>query len=217
MKPIRYAIADDHKIFRKGLRLILDDDKELECVGEAENGLQLLALLDMAPVDVILLDLKMPEMDGIEVTKNVRFKHPTTKIVILTMHDDEHYILHLMEAGANGYLIKNADPEEVKTAIHAVQTNGYYFNDHVSNIMLKTIMNKNAIAPSFNNSIKLTDKEKEVLKLICQEHTTAEIGEKIFLSPRTVEGIRAMLLEKIGVRNTAGLVIYALKNAIYEG
>jgi DNA-binding NarL/FixJ family response regulator len=217
MKPIRYAIADDHKIFRKGLRLILDDDKELECVGEAENGLQLLALLDMAPVDVILLDLKMPEMDGIEVTKNVRFKHPTTKIVILTMHDDEHYILHLMEAGANGYLIKNADPEEVKTAIHAVQTNGYYFNDHVSNIMLKTIMNKNAIAPSFNNSIKLTDKEKEVLKLICQEHTTAEIGEKIFLSPRTVEGIRAMLLEKIGVRNTAGLVIYALKNGIYEG
>lgn len=216
MKPIKYAIADDHKIFRKGLRLILDDDNELECVGEAENGRQLLALLDMAPVDVILLDLKMPEMDGIEVTKNVRFKHPTIKIVILTMHDDEHYILHLMEAGANGYLIKNADPEEVKTAIHAVQANGYYFNDHVSNIMLKTIMNKNAIAPSFNSTIKLTDKEKEVLKLICQEHTTAEIGEKIFLSPRTVEGIRAMLLEKIGVRNTAGLVIYALKNGIYE-
>lgn len=216
MKPIKYAIADDHKIFRKGLRLILDDDNELECIGEAENGKQLLALLDMAPVDVILLDLKMPEMDGIEVTKNVRFKHPTIKIVILTMHDDEHYILHLMEAGANGYLIKNADPEEVKTAIHAVQANGYYFNDHVSNIMLKTLMNKNAIAPSFNNAIKLTDKEKEVLKLICQEHTTAEIGEKIFLSPRTVEGIRAMLLEKIGVRNTAGLVIYALKNGIYQ-
>lgn len=217
MTAIKYAIADDHKIFRKGLKLILDDDPKLTYVGEAENGVELLELLQVNKIDVVLLDLKMPEMDGIEVARQIRMRYADTKIIILTMHDNESFIIHLMEAGANGYLIKNADPEEVNTAIHAVMENGYYFNDHVSGVMLKTLMKKNDMAPSFNPSIKLTDKEREVLQLICKEHTTAEIGEKIFLSPRTVEGIRASLLEKIGVRNTAGLVLYAVKNGIYEG
>jgi DNA-binding NarL/FixJ family response regulator len=133
------------------------------------------------------------------------------------MHDDAQFIVRLMETGANGYLVKNTDPEEVKTAIYSVMESGYYFNAHVSNAMLKTLINKNNLKTNFKNSIELSDKEKEVLQLICQEFTAAEIAEKVFLSPRTVEGIRSTLLEKIGVRNTVGLVVYALKHGIYEG
>jgi DNA-binding NarL/FixJ family response regulator len=217
MSTITYAITDDHKIFRKGLKLILDDDKKLEYVGEAENGHELLELIKNNHIDVVLLDLKMPEMDGFEVAKRIRAQNTDIKIIILTMHDDAQFIVRLMETGANGYLVKNTDPEEVKTAIYSVMESGYYFNAHVSNAMLKTLINKNNLKTNFKNTIELSDKEKEVLQLICQEFTAAEIAEKVFLSPRTVEGIRSTLLEKIGVRNTVGLVVYALKHGIYEG
>ncbi|RYD56596.1 MAG: response regulator transcription factor [Sphingobacteriales bacterium] len=211
---IRYAIADDHKIFRQGLKLALGDDKGIMCIGEAEDGVGLLELLATNKADVVLVDLKMPRMDGIEATKEIRILYPDLKVLILTMFDDEHFVLHLMEAGANGYLIKNADPQEIKTAIHAVSENGYYFSDMVSGILLKNVVQKNKATPIFKEATKLSEKETEVLKLICQEYTTAEIGKAVFLSPRTVEGIRANLLEKIGVRNTAGLVMYAVKNGI---
>lgn len=213
---VKYAIADDHKLFRKGLRLILADDPQLECTGEAGDGLELLELLKNQPTHVVLLDINMPNMDGIEVLKQIRANYDYIKVVILTMNDNEHFILNLMELGANGYLIKNAEAEEVQMAIHAAHETGYYFTDQVSKIMLNRLVKKNDIQPRFKQEILLNDKEREVLRLICKEHTTAEIGEKIFLSPRTVDGIRATLLEKIGVRNIAGLVIYAIKNGIYE-
>jgi DNA-binding NarL/FixJ family response regulator len=133
------------------------------------------------------------------------------------MHDDDTFILHMMEAGANGFLLKDTDPEEVKKAIYSVIESGHYFNNRVSNAMLKTLINKNTLKANFKNSIELSEKEKEVLQLICQELTAAEIAEKVFLSPRTVEGIRSTLLDKIGVRNTVGLVVYAIKHGIYEG
>jgi DNA-binding NarL/FixJ family response regulator len=214
--PIRFAIADDHKIFRQGLRFALNDDKTIKCIGEADNGRALLELLEKEPADVVLLDMKMPEMDGIEATQEIRKLYPDMKVIILTMFDDEHFIIHLMEIGANGYLIKNAEPEEIKTAIHSAHETGYYFNDLVSNTMLKSLVHKNKAAPRFKAEIKLNERETEVLQLICQEHTAAEIAAKVFLSARTVEGIRAGLLEKIGVRNTAGLVLYAVKNGIVE-
>ncbi|RYZ47322.1 MAG: response regulator transcription factor, partial [Sphingobacteriales bacterium] len=163
-----------------------------------------------------LLDVKMPNMDGIEAIGKLKSDYPDIRVLILTMYDDEHFILHLMEAGASGYLVKNTDPEEIKKAIHAVVENGYYFSDLVSSVMLKTLVSKNIAKPKFKPEIKLTDKEKEVLQLICAEHTNAEIGQKLFLSPRTIEGIRSSLLERIGVRNTAGLVLYAVKQGIYK-
>ena len=217
MPTIKYAIADDHKLFRKGLRLVLSDDPNLNCVGEAENGIHLLELLEKEKVDVILLDIKMPEMDGKEALKQIKAKGYDSRIIILTMHDDDTFILHMMEAGANGFLLKDTDPEEVKKAIYSVIESGHYFNNRVSNAMLKTLINKNTLKANFKNSIELSEKEKEVLQLICQELTAAEIAEKVFLSPRTVEGIRSTLLDKIGVRNTVGLVVYAIKHGIYEG
>jgi DNA-binding NarL/FixJ family response regulator len=214
MAIIKYAIADDHQIFRQGLRYALADDHKLKLAGEAENGLMLLQIVEKHKPDVVLLDLKMPELDGIETIKKVRELYPEIKVLMLTTYDDEHFILHLLELGANGYLLKNADPEEIKRAIHAVFENDYYFNDLVSNTMLKKLTQRNNSALKFKEVVKLNDRETEVLKLICQELTTAEIAGKIFLSPRTIEGIRTSLIEKTGVRNTAGLVLFALKNGV---
>lgn len=213
MAIISYIIADDHKIFRQGLKMALMDDHKLKCIGEAGNGLELLNIIKTKTPDVVLLDLKMPEMDGVETLKVLKEQNPELKVIVLTMFDDEHFILHMMETGANGYLLKNADPAEIKNAIHSVYDNVYYFNDLVNTTLLrKVVLLKNA--PRFKEEIKLNEKETEILKLICQEYTAAEIGKKIFLSTRTIEGIRSVLLEKIGVRNTAGLVMYAVKNGI---
>jgi DNA-binding NarL/FixJ family response regulator len=214
MATIKFIIADDHKIFREGLRLVLSDDPSLQFVAEAENGEELLQILKGNESDVVLLDLKMPVMDGLAATNEIRAKYPDVKILILTMHDEEHMILHMLEAGANGYLLKNADPSEIKKAIFAVTENNYYFNDMVSSTMLKNIMSKNITAPSFKPTVELDEREIKILELICQECTSAEIGEKIFLSARTVEGLRAGIMEKVGVRNIAGLVMYAVKNGI---
>lgn len=217
MAGIKYLITDDHKIFRQGLRLALNNYPILKFNGEAGNGLELLSLLEEQVPDVILLDLKMPQMDGMEVLKKIRVKYPDIKILILTMYDEEHFVLHLIEAGANGYLLKNAEPDEIHLAIQTVMETDYYFNDLVSSAMLRNMLQKTKIANRVKMGVKLTDKEEEVLKLICEERTAAEIARQIFLSQRTVEGIRSLLLEKTGARNTAGLVLYAIKNGIYTG
>lgn len=214
MSHITYAIADDHEVFRKGLQLVLRDDDRLKFLFEAENGFALMKLLEQKQPDVMLLDLKMPVMDGFAAAREIRRLYPVMKILILTMYDEEHLIVHMLEAGANGYLLKNADPEEIRKAIATVMENDYYFNDLVSGAMLKNLVQKNIAVPQFRSSVVLTEKELKVLELICQECTSSEIGEKVFLSPRTVEGIRAGIMEKIGARNIAGLVMYAVKNGI---
>lgn len=214
MAILTYIIADDHKVFRQGLRYTLNTDPQLKCIGEAENGKQLLQLLSSIQPDVILMDLKMPEMDGMEATKAIRQLYPNVKILVLTMYDDEQFVLHMLDMGVNGYLVKNADPDEIIKALYTVHENDYYFNDMVSRLMLRTIVNKKQVQQRTKENVQLSDKETEILRLICLEHTNAEIAEKVFLSQRTVEGIRSTLLEKIGVRNTAGLVMYAVKKGI---
>lgn len=211
---VRYLIADDHTIFRQGLRLVLGDDPELELLAEAGNGQQVLDLLEIHKPDVILLDLKMPVLDGIEATRELNRRFPAIRILILTMHDDEQLILHLLDAGAHGYIVKNADADEIKIALHACKENGYYFSDFVSCLMLKSLMHRRAATPKFEKAVQLTLREEKVLKLMCEGLTAVEIGRNIYLSHRTVEGIKSSLLEKIGVRNTAGLIMYAVKNGI---
>lgn len=213
---IHYIIADDHKVFRQGLRMVLSDDTKLNFIGEAEHGAELLRLVEEKVPDVILLDLKMPVMDGLEATRLIRSKYPDVRILILTMHDEEHMALHMLEAGANGYLLKNADPDEIKLAIHTVVESNHYFNDFVSNAMLKKLVNRNIATPSFKAAPQLEEREIKILQLICHGHTSAEIGEKVFLSARTVEGIRAGIMEKVGARNIAGLVMYAVKNKLVD-
>jgi DNA-binding NarL/FixJ family response regulator len=216
MSKIKIAIADDYKIFRDGLKVGMSEDSNLEVVLEADNGEELLDGLKKKKVDVIIMDLKMPIMDGMQATKEVRKLYASTKVLAVTMYDDDKFIIHLMENGANGYLLKNADSDEIRKAIYSVHENGYYFNDVVNKALLKRLVIKGNVKPSFNNDIDFTERELDVLKLICEEKTASEIAKEIFLSPRSVEGIRQRLIEKVGVRNTAGLVMFALKQGIVE-
>ncbi|MDO9374385.1 MAG: response regulator transcription factor [Bacteroidota bacterium] len=214
MSKIRIAIADDYKIYRDGLKVGISEDENLEVVQEADNGEELLNGLKESAPNVIIMDLKMPIMDGTEATKEVRKNFPSIKVLVVTMYDDDKFIIHLMENGANGYLLKNTDSGEIRKSIYAVHENGYYFNDLVNKALLKRLVLKGNLKPSFNQDVEFTERELEVLKLICEEKTAAEIGKEIFLSPRSVEGIRTRLIEKVGVRNTAGLVMFAIKKGI---
>jgi DNA-binding NarL/FixJ family response regulator len=214
MKKIKIAIADDYKIYRDGLKVGLAADDNMVVVLEADNGEDLLNGLEKSKPDVIIMDLKMPIMDGMEATKEVRKKFSDIKVLVVTMYEDDKFIIHLKENGANGYLLKNADSDEIRKSIYAVHENGYYFNDLVNKALLKKLVMKRDFKPSFNQDIDFTERELEVLKLICEEKTATEIGKEIFLSPRSVEGIRQRLIEKVGVRNTAGLVMFAIKNGI---
>ena len=211
---IKIAIADDYKIYRDGLKVGLATDDNLEVVLEADNGEDLINGLEKAKPDVIIMDLKMPIMDGMEATKEVRKRFNSIKVLVVTMYEDDKFIIHLMENGANGYLLKNAESDEILKSIYAVHENGYYFNDLVNKALLKKLVLKGNFKPSFNQDVEFTERELEVLKLICEEKTAAEIAKEIFLSPRSVEGIRQRLIEKVGVRNTAGLVMFAIKNGI---
>jgi DNA-binding NarL/FixJ family response regulator len=216
MGIIKVAIADDHKIFRKGVILSLRPYTNIKFVLEAENGDELLKGIPETEPDVILMDLRMPGKDGIEATKIISKQYPDIKIVVLTMYEDERFVYHMMENGANGYLLKNSEPDEIRRSIYAVHENGYYFNDLVNKALLKKLVLKNNLKPSFNQNVELTERELEVLKLICEEKTAAEIAKEIYLSPRSVEGIRQRLIEKVGVRNSAGLVMFAVKNGLVD-
>lgn len=216
MKPIKIAIADDYKIFREGLKLCFNTDENLKVIFEADNGEELLDALATQQPDIIIMDLNMPLLDGMEATKRIRKKYEHIKILVVTMYDNDKFIIHLMENGAHGYLLKNAEPKEIIKAIYAVCENGYYFNDLVNKALLKKLVVKNNLKPSFNHNIELSEREQEVLKMICEEKTTAEIGKETDLSLRSVEGVRTKLIEKVGVRNTAGLVMFAVKNGLAE-
>jgi DNA-binding NarL/FixJ family response regulator len=213
---ISYLIADDHEIFRHGVRNVLNKDPNIVCVGEAQNGKELMTMLRTAKPDVLLLDIKMPEMDGVEVVTKMKELYPDVKILILTMYDDDEVVLHMLDLGVNGYLTKTSTPNEITNAIHKVCREDYYLNDMISRLMLKSRQQKNNLPLQHKNGVFLNDKEKEVLRLMCQEMTTNEIGKQIYLSPRTVEGIRRNLLDKLEVRSSTGLIIYALKTGIAE-
>lgn len=211
---IKIAIADDYKIFREGLKKCIGSDQAMQVILEADNGEELINGFSKNLPDVVIMDLKMPVMDGMEATQIIRKNFPEVKVLVVTMYDDDKFIIHLMEIGANGYLLKNTEPDEIRKSIYAVYENGYYFNDLVNKALLKKLVIKNNIKPSFKKNIELTERELEVLKLICEEKTAAEIAKEIFLSPRSVEGIRQRLIDKVGVRNTAGIVMFAIKNGI---
>jgi DNA-binding NarL/FixJ family response regulator len=216
MDTIRVAIADDHKIFRKGVILSLRPYTNIKFVQEAENGEALLNGLAESQPDVVLMDLRMPGKDGIEATKTISKQNPQIKVLVLSMYEDERFVFHMMENGANGYLLKNSEPQEIRRAIMDVHEKGYYLNNYVNRILLKRSHARNKTTPSLNSEITLTDKEKDVLRFICMEFTAQEIAQKMEISARTVESIKDRLMERFGSKNTAGLVFFAVKNNLIE-
>ena len=206
---IHVAIAEDQRLFRECLVSLLNGFERIKVNVEVANGKELLAnLYVVAPTpQVVLLDLTMPEMNGLETTRQLKKLFPDIKIIILSVHSEERHIVHMVSEGVNGYLVKNAELSEVVQAVNSVHEKGFYFNEAMLRAIHTGMANKHE--KSYNPNSPLTSREKEILELICQEHTTQEIAEKLFLSVRTVDGHRNNLLEKTGARNTAGLVIYA--------
>jgi DNA-binding NarL/FixJ family response regulator len=214
MKPINLAIADDHKIFRNGLKATLEDYPDFNLLIEASNGKELIGLLADHEPDVILMDIKMPEMDGMQTTAYINQHFKNVKVLALSMHNEDKYIVDMMKSGASGYLLKNAEPEEIIEAIQTVYNKGFYFNEHLSVTLIKQLVGPGHADNAGQQSVELNDREIEVLKLVCQECSNQEIADKIFLSVRTVEGYRARLFEKTGSKNLVGLVIFAIKRGI---
>lgn len=214
MEVIKVAIADDHKIFRKGVILSLRAYGNIKFVLEAENGEELIAGLAEAEPDVILMDLKMPVKDGIETTKYVNKHFPKIRILILTMFEDERFVGHLMDSGANGYLLKNTEPEEISQGIADVMKNGFYLNNFVNRVLIKKNYAKQKFNPSLNIEVTISQREKEVLNLVCLEYNAQEIAKNMEISARTVEAIKDRLMKRFGVKNSVGLVFFAMKNSL---
>lgn len=214
-RPIKVAIADDHALFRAGVKTALAIKKDVELIAEADNGMQLLNLLKHIEPDVILLDIQMPIMDGIQTLPEIRKLRPDAKVIILSMHNDHSMISKLMEIGANSYLTKNSDSETIYQAIKTCYEQEFFFNELTNKALLTGIRTKrnDTGGPQEAN---LSDKETRVLRLMCEEKTTKEIADIVDISPRTVEAIRDKLKTKTGAKSMAGLVMYAVKNGIID-
>ena len=213
---IKIGIADDHKIFRKGVILSMRQYTNLRFVLEAENGEELLAMIPDNMPEIILCDLKMPLKDGIDATKAITKMFPTIRVIILTMYEDDRFVGHLMDCGAAGYLLKNTEPAEVYKAINDVKRTGFYLSPFVNRILIKKNYSKQKFNPSLASEAVLSEREKEVLMLVAMEFTATEIASKIFISARTVEAIKDRLMERFGVKNSVGLVFYAMKNRLLD-
>lgn len=212
---IRLALADDQLLFRKGMAMILRDMAGVRVVLECANGEELLTALKTAKVDIVLLDLEMPVLDGTATMRRIKQEFPAVKVIVLSSHDEDTYITSLMELGANGYMLKSAEPDEIDLAIRSVAQNGFYLNDAVNKVLLHGLVKGRKVRPTFNEVDPLSERELEVLRAICQERTTPEIAAALFVSPRTVEFHRNNLLLKTGARNIAGLVVYAMTKGVY--
>jgi len=215
-RPIKVAIADDHTLFRAGVKTALSMKKDIEMIAEADNGMQLLNLLKHIEPDVILLDIQMPIMDGIATLPEIRKLYPHVKVIMLSMHNDHSMISKLMEIGANSYLTKNSDSETIYQAIKTCFEQEFFFNELTNKALLTGLRTKKT-EPNTPDDVQLSDKELRILKLMCEEKTTKEIADIVEISPRTVEAIRDKLKTKTGSKSMAGLVMYAVKNGILQG
>jgi two-component system, NarL family, response regulator DegU len=214
MAKFDIAVTDDQVMFRKGLVSLLSEFPELKVVIEADNGKDLQSKMKRRIPDVVLLDLEMPVMDGMETMAWLKATHPGIRVIILTMHNEEPIIAHMIENGAHGFLVKNDPIETLIDAIHSVMDTGYYFDDRVSRALLQRLVLGEKVKPNFAK-VALSERETQVIQLICMELTNHEIADRMNISVRTVEGHREVILEKLKARNTVGIVMYAIKNGLY--
>ncbi len=214
MTKIKVCIVDDEKLFMQGMRMILEQDNEIDVVMTAMNGKDFFHNLEtiQSDIDVVLLDLEMPELDGVDTLIEIIRRNLNLKVIILTSHYNDSMIMRLLDEGAAGFLAKNENPDIVIDTIKKVHENGF----HINNYILQLIKNRRLVAERKKQVIELTQREIDVLKLICQEYTNKEIGEQLFISSRTVEGYRQSILDKTQSKNTAGLVIYAIQHNLFE-
>lgn len=218
-KIIKIAIADDEQLFRTGMKFLLERIDEFEVVFEAGEGAELIESLKKSREipDIILMDLKMPKLNGVEATKIIHKEYPSIKIIALTSYGGKSFIINMIDVGASSYLLKNTNPKEVVFTIKEVHNKGYYYNNKVMRMIHENLLSSSGKKIRSDLDKKLLSKrEIEVLELICNEYTTNEIADKLFISPRTVDGHRNNLLLKTGSKNVAGLVIYGIQKKLIE-
>ncbi|WP_075602723.1 response regulator transcription factor [Saccharicrinis aurantiacus] len=211
---IKILLTDDHIMIRQGLKTFLDND-EFKVVAEAQHGIEAIELLKTENIDVLITDIMMPEMNGIELVKNVSSQFPQVKILALTMLNERQNIKNMLAAGAHGYILKDCTQDELREAVRSVNKGETFYSKEVTNIIMESLTPQakpNRVAVE----IPLTKRETEILHLICKEHSNIEIAEKLFISNRTVEAHKRNLLEKTGCKNIAGLVIYALEKKLFS-
>lgn len=209
---IRIAIADDHQMVIDGLTSILQNLEGVELKGQANNGREIIRLVENLKIDLVFMDIDMPEMDGIEATKQIKTHFPEVKIVILTMHDEQSLVKKLLEIGADGYILKNSSKTELEMAIRQIQSGKKHFSSEVTMILLEE-----ESPAEVNAQLKqLTEREIEILKLISEGLSNKEIGDQLFISHRTVDTHRTNLMKKLDVHNVAGLIRFAIKNGLVE-
>lgn len=215
---INVLIVDDHKILREGIAAILAGNEKIRVVGQCSDGDEIESVIKKSKVDVILMDIKMERMGGIETTTYLQRLFPEVKIIALSMHNEEAYISKMLKAGANGYILKNTDESELVFAIQTVSDGENYFSEEVTKVMMTKYVKKSKQPKAASGAYveDLTKREKEIISLIASQLTNNEIGEKLFISPRTVDTHRRNLLQKLGVKNTAGLVRFAIENDLVE-
>lgn len=211
LQKTRVFVVDDHQMFIQGIVAMFAEDDEIEIVDGFQDGNTLLERLKAEEADVILLDINLPDIDGIEICKKVSHTYPDTKIIALTMYNEGSFIKGMLKNGAQGYVLKNSDKNTLKEAIHTVQEGGSFFGEDVTKTLMEGLMPKKHRFQT-GKQPKLTRREKEILQLIVQEHTTQEIADQLFISLNTVETHRKNLLQKLNVRNTAGLVRFAIEH-----
>lgn len=207
----RVLLADDHRLFREGLRGLLSVQSGIEVVGVAADGAELVSLTESVEYDVALIDIEMPVMNGLEAAEKILSTHPEARLVALTMHNDEAYYYRMVELGVKGFLLKNSDIDEVVCAVREVCAGGSYFSQELLDSLVSNLKESLVEAEPL-----LSEREMEVLPLICQGLSNQEIADKLFISKRTVDNHRANIIEKSGCKNTAGMVVWAIKNGLVE-
>ncbi|MFZ6053161.1 response regulator [Halocola ammonii] len=209
---IRIAIADDHQMVIDGLTSILQNLEGVELKGQANNGREIIRLVENLKIDLVFMDIDMPQMDGIEATQEIKKRFPEVKVVILTMHDEQSLVKQLLEIGADGYILKNSSKTELEMAIRQIQSGKKHFSSEVTMILLEE-----ESPAEMNEQLKqLTEREIEILKLISEGLSNKEIGDHLFISHRTVDTHRTNLMKKLDVHNVAGLIRFAIKNGLVE-
>jgi DNA-binding NarL/FixJ family response regulator len=207
-KKYKVIIADDHTLFRQGLKLILEDINNIEVIADVANGKELIETASELQPDLIIMDINMPLINGIEASRILLHNFPELKILVVSMYGDEQYYNSVIENGVKGFILKDAENTELRAAVSAILNGKTYFSQE---LLLKLIKNRKN-----SDQISITQRERQILELICQGYNSSEIASKLFLSERTVENHRANLLDKTGCRNSLSLVLYAFRNNLVD-
>lgn len=209
---IKVALVDDHILLRRGLATLVDSFDEFEVVFQADNGLEMQKKMNTVSIpDLVLLDINMPGMDGFASAMWLKQTYPLVRIMALSMYDNENSVIRMFKAGAKGYILKDCEPPELRAALLSIIERGYYYSELVTGKLIHSI-NKLEDDAEIRNMTQLNDKEIQFLKLACTEKTYKEIAEEMYLSPRTIDGYRDALFEKLNIKTRVGLVMYAIKN-----